>query len=1005
MLLAPIALAQMNPIDTPPPEAAPTPRTLWRKRLAAVVALLLLLGAGGILWAKGQAEPWLRAAVDRRLAGSGFTLQWQAVQVAWTGSVTVTGLRLAEGTEPLLEVASATADIALLSSLVGRSRLHSLEVQAPHLHVDMMDGQPLAWLRLRKALQKPGQPPAERGSLAERLGQFRVVDGQFHATVLGKAVWFSGRDVDIGPIAVTLSAEGGELTAHLPPLLGGGQVTGKVAMRDGKPTQANATFDPPARYTAPELLRERLPKDLALQWSGARWDPQAGPAITGVQVLDLAQASTEILAIGAVQLSSAATLLAQDVRLTVPKARLDQAVKLLMPQGLPAEATTTYSAIDKVSALLPMVLAERRGDGWSVEIRNGSGRLSDASWTLARAQLVAGGQLEGKTRPLELIVVGPVLQVPRRSKLLRHPQLQDAVATGVTLRKVSVPQEELDDEPEEGDPEGGPPPVPAKAKEPAKAPVRSVAKAEVSERHPQRWTRQVKQAHAALLGLRKSLEARWFLHGWPAHAKLRIEGGGLTVLGDDGAALLGVRGGFLEVPGPQGPVAVAAEPFDRIGSWGRVALEWQREAVQKDHRVKLHLSGGGVAQLLGSRLPGASVGDGAELQLYADVALRGDRDVQVDGRLDMQRMGIQWWRLADRPIADFGMSLTFQAMAHPTAMVVRTPDIRLGQAWLLGSLEVVGLQGNPKVVLQVDAPMQDCGAMLASVPPSMIPTLGAVQAHGAMSWHVGLTVPLPQVGAASVELSLGDTPCVVDKLGDVDLTEFLKKDWVRPVNENGKILNDVLIGPGSGSWVPLHRMQSYTPYVMWASEDSFLQHRGISEALLGKAIAIDLSTGRFTYGGSTITQQLVKNLYLRRTKALSRKFEEMIIVWQMEKVLGKMKILEIYLNAVEFGPKVYGITRAAWEFFQKTPGELRPKEATYLAIIKPSPRSGYGTMRAGAWGDWYEMKCGKYLAKLHDEGIVSDEDFQRDFEEFGNWRPAWNPPARGAKQEGGKKGR
>jgi membrane carboxypeptidase/penicillin-binding protein PbpC len=187
---------------------------------------------------------------------------------------------------------------------------------------------------------------------------------------------------------------------------------------------------------------------------------------------------------------------------------------------------------------------------------------------------------------------------------------------------------------------------------------------------------------------------------------------------------------------------------------------------------------------------------------------------------------------------------------------------------------------------------------------------------------------------------------------------------------------------------------------MWASEDSFLKHRGISEALLGKAIAIDLSTGRFTYGGSTITQQLVKNLYLKRTKALSRKFEEMIIVWQMERLLGKMKILEIYLNAVEFGPKVYGITRAAYEFFQKRPGELRPKEATYLAIIKPSPRSGWGTMRAGGWGDWYEMKCGKYMDKLHVESIVSDEDYKRDFEEFGNWRPAWNPPARGAK--GGK---
>ena len=991
----------------------------WAKLAGAALASLLLLALLLAVWLRAGAEDRLKRAVANRLDGSGFALQWQSLEIGWTGGARLTGLKLAEGPSALLEVAQIDARIAWLASLTGRPQLSSLLVQGPVVHLDLMDGQAVAWQRLRKALKRPGEePPSESKGLLSRLGDVQVQDGQLRAKVLGKAVWLAGRDVDVVGITAALSADTVEISAQLPDVLGGGKAQAKGLLAQGKPAALEVQFVPLARYKAPELLRERLPKDLALQWAGARWDPKGGPAVTGLELIDLAEPATRILAVAAVSLPAQATageqrLEARDVELNAPKARLEQALKALMPQGLPAEATPIVAALDRTRAVLPQVTAVRRsqatGESWSIEILRSNGTLGDAAWSIASVTAAIGPKAEGVPREMKFAVDAPVLRVPRLSKLIRHPQLQAAIDQGVTLRKVAEPQPEFDDEDEELDPDIAPPPP--KPKTAAVHPVAKPPRPE-GERHPQRWTRQVKAGHAALLGLHKTLESRWFLYGWPKGTQLTVRDGRLELLGEADVALLGVRAGYLAVPGPGGPVKVAAEPFDRIGSWGRLAVEWQRRGPQValakkpaardaavDHHLQLHLSGGGIAQLLGSRLPGASVGDGAELQLYADVTVS-ERDLRLDGRLDMQRMGIQWWRLADRPIADFGMSLTFEGLVTPGSLVVRSPDIRLGQAWMTASLELLGLQGNPKVALNLDAPMQDCGAMLASVPPSMIPTLGSVQAHGAMSWHVGLTVPLPAVGAASVELALGDTPCVIDKLGDLDLTELQRKDWVRPVNENGKILDDVLIGPGSGSWTPLNTMPSYTPYVMWASEDSFLKHRGISEALLGKAIAIDLSTGRFTYGGSTITQQLVKNLYLKRTKALSRKFEEMIIVWQMERLLGKMKILEIYLNAVEFGPKVYGITRAAYEFFQKRPGELRPKEATYLAIIKPSPRSGWGTMRAGGWGDWYEMKCGKYMDKLHVESIVSDEDYKRDFEEFGNWRPAWNPPARGAK--GGK---
>ena len=78
-----------------------------------------------------------------------------------------------------------------------------------------------------------------------------------------------------------------------------------------------------------------------------------------------------------------------------------------------------------------------------------------------------------------------------------------------------------------------------------------------------------------------------------------------------------------------------------------------------------------------------------------------------------------------------------------------------------------------------------------------------------------------------------------------------------------------------------------------------------------------LERGRFVYGGSTISQQLVKNLFLTRQKNISRKIEEAIITWKMEEVVSKDRIMELYLNCIEFGPNIYGIRHAAQHYFGK----------------------------------------------------------------------------------------
>jgi len=94
-------------------------------------------------------------------------------------------------------------------------------------------------------------------------------------------------------------------------------------------------------------------------------------------------------------------------------------------------------------------------------------------------------------------------------------------------------------------------------------------------------------------------------------------------------------------------------------------------------------------------------------------------------------------------------------------------------------------------------------------------------------------------------------------------------------------------------------------------------------------------------GGSTLTPQLAKNLFLDGTRTYARKARELLYAVEMERELGKQRILELYLNVVEWGPGIYGARRAADAYFLKSPAGLLPEEAAWLASILPSPRSGW----------------------------------------------------------------
>jgi monofunctional biosynthetic peptidoglycan transglycosylase len=147
--------------------------------------------------------------------------------------------------------------------------------------------------------------------------------------------------------------------------------------------------------------------------------------------------------------------------------------------------------------------------------------------------------------------------------------------------------------------------------------------------------------------------------------------------------------------------------------------------------------------------------------------------------------------------------------------------------------------------------------------------------------------------------------------------------------------------PRQQIWVPYAAISEHLKKAILVSEDaSFFSHNGVDVYELKESIKRDWETGRFQRGGSTITMQLAKNLYLNPSKNPLRKAKEIVIAWQLENSLSKRRIFEIYLNIVELGPHIYGAEAAARHYFAKPAADLTPLEAATLAALLPSPLHG-----------------------------------------------------------------
>jgi hypothetical protein len=225
---------------------------------------------------------------------------------------------------------------------------------------------------------------------------------------------------------------------------------------------------------------------------------------------------------------------------------------------------------------------------------------------------------------------------------------------------------------------------------------------------------------------------------------------------------------------------------------------------------------------------------------------------------------------------------------------------------------------------------------------SIAPEAGSARIEGQLRAQGTLSLPARR-GTAAFDLQ----GLEVGGLG----TEALQFGWFAHDCAPPGAARRIVTGDGEARWVPLERIGPTLIAAVIAAEDQrFHRHAGFDDAAVAALLA-DVDAAGLPRGASTLTQQLARTLFTGAERSFARKLREWLVAVEMERTLGKERILELYLNTVDWGPGICGARAAARTYFRKRPDQLTPLEAAWLAGILRAPHAAHHTQFVGARPD------------------------------------------------------
>jgi len=279
--------------------------------------------------------------------------------------------------------------------------------------------------------------------------------------------------------------------------------------------------------------------------------------------------------------------------------------------------------------------------------------------------------------------------------------------------------------------------------------------------------------------------------------------------------------------------------------------------------------------------------------------------------------------------------------------------------------------------LKLKTPKIKTQDFITSLPDGLFTHFQGMEATGDFDYNLDFMFNKNKPNTIVFKSNVNKRDVKITKYGNIDLAKLNGEFTYRAV-DNGVLQRPVYVGPSNPYYTPLDQISPYLQKCVLTSEDpSFMSHHGFINEAFKQSILKNIRTKKFSRGASTISMQLVKNVFLTREKTLSRKLEEILLVYIIEgnRITSKQRMLEVYFNIIEWGPNVYGIGEAAEFYFQKRPADLNVRECLYLATIIPKPKKFMWQFDQEGLQKSYAVKQQAFLRNLmFRRGLLVPED-------------------------------
>jgi hypothetical protein len=315
-------------------------------------------------------------------------------------------------------------------------------------------------------------------------------------------------------------------------------------------------------------------------------------------------------------------------------------------------------------------------------------------------------------------------------------------------------------------------------------------------------------------------------------------------------------------------------------------------------------------------------------------------ELHIDGYSSIQNLSVNHPKIASKDVVIKNARFDYRWIVGPRFMALDSTS----------TMQLNNIKCNPYVsytnetdkiyALKLNIPKMKANDFISSLPTGLFRHFEGMEARGNFSYTLHFEYNNHQPNDIIFDSKLKPEGLKITKYGEADLNKINGEFTYRAI-DNGVAQRPIVVGPSNPNFTPLNQISPYLQKCVLTSEDpSFFNHRGFINEAFKQSIAKNIKTKKFARGASTISMQLVKNAFLTREKTLSRKLEEILLVYILEnnRISSKERMLEVYFNIIEWGPNVYGIGEASRFYFNKIPQDLNVNQCLFLAGIIPKPK-------------------------------------------------------------------